>query len=652
MSLSASRASAMTPDPGAERPLLHPALMGPGVPRRGATPAPGGTSPKLRRLFNTQASDDAGGSPTKERALRLPSNIAAARRQQERARTVHDVGTFGFRNPYVRIVGETRNGAPCGYGVVYLSDGGSVEGTFDASGELTCDDGCRRWADGSTYTGPLLKGEAHGEHGVYHGADASEYRGSWAFGQRSGKGVFTDRVKQLQYHGQFQRGLFHGHGELTDPRVHVMGYFARGRPEGRVAIEYSNGDRWEGPCVAGRPHVVPPPADDDAQADSRPLTPTDVIHTQPPTPGDAPVHRFVSAATGVTYTGPMLEGKRPPPPNVVVALDVMVNGAAVPPTPSLGPKKKSGFTRTVAAAAADAGMGDLSTRLARTLSAKSSASLKPAAKSVRGKASVVGEPARYVQQFTSTAERMVTAPFNKPLCIRVALGRRDVARIPTLASSVRKATGKAKEVEPVINDTPLPHEVGRTLRAQLFPLPTNQGAGFPGSGMRQLAEYHERVSPAPVLMLAGGDSSVVGESVLSPVSDALSCRTDRSLTDVSPSNTSATASPPLSRHASAKLPPLRKGTSASRLQGKPSPPAPPPLPKPTVSELLVPTDASGAADFALRLADPGAYYLRVDVEPSCRAVQREPGSDALTAEERTALDGAVGYFPLRLIRQC
>ena len=216
-----------------------------------------------------------------------------------------DSGAFGFRNKFFRFVGDTVDGAPSGYGVVYLADGGMLEGTFDGQGELTCPDGCRRWADASSYLGPFVRGEPHGR-GRKLDARGDEYEGDFVCGLRHGEGQLSSRADRSLYVGSFRDNHFHGPGRLRvegPMGYEIQGSFADGLPHGVVTARYANGDSYEG-------------------------------NVQSALPVGQGV--FYAYATGVSYDGRMAAGKRLEVPSAINVVDVLVHGKATALAGSMG----------------------------------------------------------------------------------------------------------------------------------------------------------------------------------------------------------------------------------------------------------------------------------------------------------------------------
>lgn len=205
-----------------------------------------------------------------------------------------EVGSFEFENEYFHYIGETRNGAPHGVGILCFYDGGSVEGNFH-SGEIY-GVGTRRWADGTTYVGEFVKGEQCGV-GRYVSITGDEYEGEFRGNQRCGKGVLTNRITHVRYEGTFLNHKFDGAGRLETPEVICDGHFAAGLMHGPVVCHYANGDRFTGEAVRG------------------------VLRS---------AHCFVSSQSGMCYCGPFdTNGKRQELPNAVAVESITLSGRSI-----------------------------------------------------------------------------------------------------------------------------------------------------------------------------------------------------------------------------------------------------------------------------------------------------------------------------------
>jgi hypothetical protein len=520
-----------------------------------------------------------------EKRYQLPSSLVELKKRREERLNGRLSGTFAYQNPFFRLVGETSHGKPTGYGVVYLADGGMTEGNFDADGELTCPEGCRRWPDGSTYSGPLLKGEAHGV-GRLVSSNGDHYVGDFACGYKSGSGQLENRASQLQYTGEFRTGAFHGEGCLKTPAVVCTGFFAHGKPHGTVTMEFENGDRFVGTARDGLPH------------------------------GEAGTGCFTSFATGVTYYGAMRDGARETIANALVPTEVFLNGSAYPSVPTaVAPRKSPSPTGSL--------------RLSK--------SKLPLSLSRITKPTPPIEMPRYIDQLQSTQERFVTVPFNKPLRIQVTFAIRSESRVPSQSAPKRPAKGAF--VATVIKQLET-SETGRRVRLTVYQFPDSITVdGIPS--------YHERARPSPVALVPQ-DEAADFTSQLS-VGTLASGTFAYSEANISPAQTPLAGT--LSRVGTVRLPPVKAGPSSPKSKS----PAASLLPlvdrtRATAAALLSLTH-NGVASFDVKLLDPGSYYLRFDVPEEHQAVQHRPGEqpDGLA---RRALSSAVGYMPLRLIRQC
>ena len=158
---------------------------------------------------------------------------------------------FNFDNRYFHFVGDAGGGSIAGEGVLYFSDGGSLEGNF-VQGELT-GPGVRRWEDGSTYMGEFRRGEPHGQGRIVL-LRGEEYEGGWQFGQRSGYGKLIDRsciTTNTTYVGEFAGHRFDGKGHLKTNEFTADGNFRKGKPHGEIEMRYVNGDTAKGNAVNG-----------------------------------------------------------------------------------------------------------------------------------------------------------------------------------------------------------------------------------------------------------------------------------------------------------------------------------------------------------------------------------------------------------------
>lgn len=185
-----------------------------------------------------------------------------------------------------------------GYGALHLLDGGVLEGHFNAEGQLTGPNGCRRYADGSAYYGDLLDGEAHGT-GMFVGCNGDTYSGEYCLGRYHGRGDLQKRTEQWRYSGEFQSGKCHGwgamHRQTSFARV-IEGEFRDGLPQGDVVIQYENGDSFTGQVHRGVPV------------------------------GEG---RLWSPETGLSYAGPFVTGERSWFPDALWLTDVAVHGCVV-----------------------------------------------------------------------------------------------------------------------------------------------------------------------------------------------------------------------------------------------------------------------------------------------------------------------------------
>jgi hypothetical protein len=162
---------------------------------------------------------------------------------------------YNFDNRYFHFVGEvgptkapeskgkrSKTGLN-GVGVLYFSDGGSVEGEF-SNGELN-GFGARRWADGSSYTGEFLHGEFHGK-GRLVKVPSPEYEGEFRLGVFEGYGEYVDRIRGEEYQGEFKNHRFDGQGSFLKDGVSCQGSFHQGLPHGQCLKRFPNGNWIQG----------------------------------------------------------------------------------------------------------------------------------------------------------------------------------------------------------------------------------------------------------------------------------------------------------------------------------------------------------------------------------------------------------------------
>lgn len=175
------------------------------------------------------------------------------------------------------------NDKPNGKGIYYYhSIGLIVEGSFK-DGEIDSANGLFRirYSNGDVYEGSLLNKKKHGKGKLYY-TNGDFYDGEWHRDKREGKGKFYIKIEEMMIDGTFVNDevvngkmlcrhgtVFSAIDDETNP-----GRFEKGKLEGKVRIDYANGNFYVGYFHEGKRSgkgkmiftdiiAVPDPDDDD-----------------------------------------------------------------------------------------------------------------------------------------------------------------------------------------------------------------------------------------------------------------------------------------------------------------------------------------------------------------------------------------------------
>lgn len=649
--------------------------------------------------FSLLASDTSPNLLTDELFARLSPSVRSRRLKAQKGGPAVDIGKFQYNNGFFRYVGATTAGVPDGYGVLYLGDGGVLEGDF-SQGELTCQLGCRRWSDGSSYTGPLRDGEAHG-HGRYISASGETYEGEFVAGLRHGEGLLRDTLQKFEYRGGFENHHFCGKGKYISPLVTFDGEFRDGVPHGRITADYRNGDTFIGETQLGA----------------------------------ASGHgSFFSSSQQMQYTGLFVAGERANIPTTFGMKDILINGSATlngsgnvdapAPTQHLnlsasGAMEYSGASflfdddttdflslsdiLPAAVRAAPGSMAEFSehqtiknashTKSLSALSGAIAASFRKHKKTL-GSAS---EP-RFIDQL-SFGDGFFTVPLG--VCFEVSVGVfLDSKKLMPETTGVRKVLSakSAKEPPPMIlavdNRRLVTEESGRRVTMTVYKFPeganaikahvgkllgANQSARETAQVDQQqaLAEHvfdellrdRAKVAIATTHLLTPTDVTAVSkyytqiekyQAAQVAAAAAAAAAAEQAARAASRQNTPSDSKRPGAKKAPAakpggkqKLPPLKAKSDNSPLSLESDLPQPPKS-KPAAPHGFDHTKATenGAATFLVQLLtnEPGDFVVKFDYDRT-QGVQLAPGPEAELKRFDPSSIRAV-YLPLHVVRQC
>lgn len=127
-------------------------------------------------------------------------------------------------------------------------DGDILNGKWNGEGTFTS-------SSDRKYVGTFKDGYFHG-HGIYEYSDGKgqcKYNGSFHYGKRCGLGIFLDSSGN-EWNGTWVDDSFTGEGQVNMTNGdRLIGEFKNNKLECTSSIiEYHNGDRYEGPCHAGK----------------------------------------------------------------------------------------------------------------------------------------------------------------------------------------------------------------------------------------------------------------------------------------------------------------------------------------------------------------------------------------------------------------
>lgn len=110
-----------------------------------------------------------------------------------------------------------------------------------------------RTTAGSTYTGQMVQGIAHGT-GRLELSDGSVYEGEFYYGSRQGQGTYT-WADGAVYEGEFSENMLHGQGKYTWIGGAVYeGQFFEGVIQGEGTYTWADGTVYEGQFMDGELH--------------------------------------------------------------------------------------------------------------------------------------------------------------------------------------------------------------------------------------------------------------------------------------------------------------------------------------------------------------------------------------------------------------
>ncbi len=114
--------------------------------------------------------------------------------------------------------------------------------------------GTRRYIDGSTFRGDIVRGKICGHGTMHYGNETcmdekSKYTGSWMDGTWHGYGelIYGPKSNCDSYEGEFYKGIFHGKGKLKYRNGRVYdGYFKSGMRNGKGQMIWASGNTFDG----------------------------------------------------------------------------------------------------------------------------------------------------------------------------------------------------------------------------------------------------------------------------------------------------------------------------------------------------------------------------------------------------------------------
>ena len=156
--------------------------------------------------------------------------------------------------------GDWADDKPNGKGVyVYQYSGIIIEGMFK-DGQLDGQGMAKiRYVNGDIYEGGVANSKRHGRGKLYY-QNGDYYEGDWAANKKEGKGKFYIKAEDLTIEGTFLNDEMH-QGRMIDKVGNIYstvsdevkpGKFSKGKLQGKVKVDYANGNAYHGMFIDGK----------------------------------------------------------------------------------------------------------------------------------------------------------------------------------------------------------------------------------------------------------------------------------------------------------------------------------------------------------------------------------------------------------------